>query len=66
MIKNLLARFFGYRLGQVVYANDFDRIEWFKNSASFEEFDAYKGNFGYRVIFNSEKNSYLIAKKYRL
>lgn len=66
MIRHLLVKLFGYRVGKVVYANDFDRIEWFKNSTSFGEFDASKGKFGYRVIFNSEKNSYLIAKKYRL
>ena len=66
MIRHLLVKFFGYRLGKVVYANDFDRIEWFKNSTSFVEFNAYKGNFGYRVIFDNVKNSYVIARKYRI
>lgn len=66
MIRNLLVKFFGYRLGQVVYANDFDSIEWFKNSSSFKAFDAIKGKFGYWVIFNSDLNRYVIARKYKI
>lgn len=66
MIRHLLIKSAGYSLGKVAYANDFDRIEWFKNSTSFEEFDAYKDDFGYRVVFDNVKNHYVIARKYRI
>lgn len=66
MIKNLLVRFFGYRLGQVVRLVDFDKLEEVVNNQNFKAFDCVKGKFGYWVILNSDKNRYVIAKKYRL
>lgn len=66
MIKNLLVKFFGYKLGQVVRLADFDNLSIVVDNANFKAFDATKGKFGYWVILNSDKNRYVIAKKYRL
>ena len=66
MIKNLLARFFGYRLGQVVRLVDFDKLSVAVDNASFKAFDATKGKYGYWVILNSDKNRYVVARKYKL
>ena len=66
MIKNLLVRFFGYRLGAVVRLADFDKLNIVVDNASFKAFDATKGKFGYWIILNSNLNRYVITKKYRL
>ena len=66
MIKNLLVRFFGYRLGAVVRLADFDKLNIVVDNASFKAFDATKGKFGYWIILNSDLNKYVITKKYRL
>jgi len=66
MIKNLLVKMFGYRIGQVVALNAFDNIEIAVDNQNFKAFDCVKGKFGYWVILNSDKNRYVIAKKYRL
>ena len=66
MIKNLLVRFFGYRLGQVVRLAGFDKLEHACDNTNFKAFDATKGKFGYWLILNSDKNRYVVAKKYRL
>lgn len=66
MIKKLLVRFFGYRLGQVVRLVDFDKLETACENSTFKAFDAVKGRFGYWIILNSDLNRYVVAKKYRL
>lgn len=66
MIKNLLVRFFGYRLGQVVRLVDFDKLETTCENSTFKAFDAVKGRFGYWVILNSDLNRYVIARKYKI
>lgn len=66
MLKNLLVKFFGYRLGQVVALNAFDNIEIAVDNPNFKAFDATKGKFGYWLILNSNKNRYVVARKYRL
>ena len=66
MIKKLLVRFFGYRLGQVIRLVDFDKLETACENSTFKAFDAVKGRFGYWIILNSDLNRYVVAKKYRL
>lgn len=66
MIKKLLVRFFGYRLGQVVRLVDFDKLETACENSTFKAFDAVKGRFGYWIILNSDLNRYVVVKKYRL
>lgn len=66
MIKKLLVRFFGYRLGRVVRLVDFDKLETACENSTFKAFDAVKGRFGYWIILNSDLNRYVVAKKYRL
>lgn len=66
MLKNLLVRFFGYRLGQVVRLVEFEKLSVAVDNASFKAFDAIKGKFGYWVILNSDLNRYVVARKYRL
>lgn len=66
MIKNLLVRFFGYRLGAVVRLAEFDNLSIVVDNASFKAFDATKGKYGYWVILNSDKNRYVVARKYKL
>lgn len=66
MIKNLLVRFFGYRVGQVVRLVNFDKLSVAVDNASFKAFDAIKGKFGYWVILNSDLNRYVVARKYKL
>lgn len=66
MFRNLLVKFFGYKLGQVVKLADFDTLSNAVDNASFKAFDATKGRYGYWVILNSDKNRYVVAKKYRL
>ena len=66
MIKNLLVKFFGYKLGQVVRLADFDTLSNAVDNASFRAFDATKGSYGYWVILNSDKNRYVVARKYKL
>lgn len=66
MIKKLLVRFFGYRLGQVVRLVDFDKLETACENSTFKAFDAVKGRFGYWIILNSDLNRYIVVKKYRL
>nr|DAO76310.1 MAG TPA: hypothetical protein [Caudoviricetes sp.] len=66
MIKNLLVRFFGYRVGQVVRLVDFDKLETVCENSTFKAFDAIKGKFGYWIILNSDLNRYVVARKYRL
>lgn len=66
MIKKLLVRFFGYRLGQVVRLVDFDKLSVAVDNASFKAFDAIKGKFGYWIILNSDLNRYVVARKYKL
>lgn len=66
MIKNLLVRFFGYRLGQVVRLVDFDKLSVAVDNANFKAFDAIKGKFGYWIILNSDLNRYVVARKYKI
>ena len=66
MIKNLLPRFFGYKLGQVVRLVEFEKLSVAVDNASFKAFDAIKGKFGYWVILNSDLNRYVVARKYKL
>lgn len=66
MFNKLYSKFFGYRIGQVVRLADFDKLDIVVDNANFKAFDATKGKFGYWVILNSDKNRYVIAKKYRL
>lgn len=66
MFKNLLTRFFGYRLGQVVRLVDFDKLETACENSTFKAFDAVKGRFGYWVVLNSDLNRYVVARKYKL
>lgn len=66
MFRNLFVKMFGFRLGQVVWLNDFDNVEWAVNNQNFKAFDARKGRYGYWVILNSDLNRYVIARKYRL
>lgn len=66
MFRNLLIKFFGYRIGQVVALNAFDNIEIAVDNTNFKAFDTRKGKFGYWVILNSDLNRYVIAKKYRI
>lgn len=66
MLKNLLVRFFGYRLGQVVRLVDFDKLETACENSTFKAFDATKGKYGYWVILNSDLNRFVVAKKYRI
>lgn len=66
MFNKLYSRFFGYRLGQVVRLADFDKLEHACDNTNFKAFDATKGKFGYWIILNSDKNRYVVAKKYRL
>lgn len=66
MFRNLFVKFFGYRLGAVVALGAFDSIEEVVNNQNFKAFDCVKGRFGYWVILNSDKNRYVIAKKYRI
>lgn len=66
MFRNLLVKFFGYKLGQVVRLVDFDKLTPAVDNANFKAFDAIKGKFGYWVILNSDKNRYVIARKYRI
>ena len=66
MLKNLLVRFFGYRLGQVVRLVDFDKLETACENSTFKAFDAVKGRFGYWVVLNIDLNRFVVAKKYRI
>ena len=66
MFNKLYSKFFGYRIGQVVRLADFDNLSIVVDNANFKAFDTTKGKFGYWVILNSDKNRYVIAKKYRL
>lgn len=66
MIKNLLVRFFGYKLGQVVRLVDFDKLETACENTTFKAFDAVKGRFGYWVVLNSDLNRFVIARKYKI
>ena len=66
MINKLYSKFFGYRLGQVVRLADFDNIEIAVDNTNFKAFDCVKGKFGYWVILNSDKNRYVIARKYKI
>lgn len=66
MFRNLFVKFFGYRLGQVVALNAFDNIEIAVDNPNFKAFDCVKGKFGYWVILNSDKNRYVIARKYKI
>ena len=66
MFRNLFVKMFGFRLGQIVWLNDFDNVEWVVNNQNFKAFDASKGKYGYWVILNSDKNRYVIARKYRI
>ena len=66
MFKNLLIRFLGYRVGQVVRLVDFDKLESAVDNPNFKAFDAIKGKFGYWVILNSDKNRYVVARKYKI
>lgn len=66
MIKKLLVRFFGYRLGQVVRLVEFEKLSVAVDNASFKAFDAIKGKFGYWVILNSDLNRYVVARKYKI
>lgn len=66
MIKNLLVRFFGYRMGAVVRLADFDKLEEVVNNQNFKAFDATKGTFGYWLVINHDLNRYVVIKKYKL
>ena len=66
MIKNLLNRIFGYRLGQVVRLVDFDSIKYAVDNAQFKAYDATKGKYGYWLILNSDLNRYVVARKYKI
>ena len=66
MFRNLFAKFFGYRLGQVVRLVNFDNSSIVVDNAGFKAFDANKGKYGYWIILNSDLNRYVVAKKYRL
>lgn len=66
MIKNLLVKFFGYRLGQVVKLSEFDTLDIVVDNANFKAFDATKGKFGYWLVINHDLNRYVVIKKYKL
>lgn len=66
MFNKLYSRFFGYRLGQVVRLADFDKLERAVDNPNFKAFDAIKGKYGYWIVLNSDKNRYVIARKYRI
>ena len=66
MFNKLYSKFFGYRLGAVVRLADFDNLSIVVDNANFKAFDASKGKYGYWVILNSDKNRYVIARKYRI
>lgn len=65
MFRDLLIKFFGYRVGQVVRLVDFDKLETACENSTFKAFDAVKGRFGYWVVLNSDLNRFVVAKKYR-
>lgn len=66
MIKKLLVKFFGFRIGQVVALSQFDKIEEAVSNSSFKAFDTVKGKHGYWVLLNSDLNRYVIARKYKI
>lgn len=66
MFRNLLIKFFGYHVGQVVRLVDFDKLETACENSTFKAFDAVKGRFGYWVVLNSDLNRFVVAKKYRI
>ena len=65
MFKKLLVKFFGFRIGQVVRLVDFDKLEIAVNNTTFKAYDARKGKYGYWLVLNSDKNRYVVAKKYK-
>lgn len=66
MFKQLLVKFFGFRIGQVVALGQFDSISEVVSNTNFKAFDATKGNYGYWVLLNSDLNRYVIARKFRI
>lgn len=66
MFRNLLIKFFGYHVGQVVRLVDFDKLETACENSTFKAFDAVKDRFGYWVVLNSDLNRFVVAKKYRI
>lgn len=66
MLKNLLVKLFGFKIGQVVALSQFDSISEAVSNTNFKAFDAVKGGFGYWVLLDSDKNRYVIARKYKI
>lgn len=66
MFKKLLVKVFGFRVGQIVALGQFDQIEEAVNNSSFKAFDAVKGKFSYWLVLDSDKNRYVIARKFRI
>lgn len=66
MFNKLYAKLFGFRIGQVVALWQFDKLEIAINNKTFKAYDARKGKYGYWLILNSDKNRYVIARKYKI
>lgn len=66
MFRKLLVKLFGYQLGQVVALGQFDSISEAVSNSNFKAFDATKGNYGYWLLLDSDKNRYVIARKYKI
>lgn len=66
MFKQLLVKFFGFRIGQVVALSHFDKIEEAVSNTNFKAFDAYRGKFGYWLILDSDRNRFVVARKYKI
>lgn len=66
MFNKLYVKLFGFRIGQVVALWQFDKLEIAINNKAFKAYDARKGKYGYWLILNSDKNRYVIARKYKI
>lgn len=66
MVKNVLVKLFGFKIGQVVALSQFDSISEAVSNSNFKAFDAVKGKYGYWLILDSDKNRYVIACKYKI
>ena len=66
MFNKLYVKLFGFRIGQVVALWQFDKLEIAINNKTFKAYDARKGKYGYWLILNSDKNRYVITRKYKI
>ena len=66
MVKNVLVKLFGFKIGQVVALSQFDSISEAVSNSYFKAFDAVKGKYGYWLVLDSNKNRYVIARKFRI